>query len=215
MPYTHLKELIDHFAQFEQETGAQDMAGFGRWLVQRTTDPKGEFPAADAFGEPIESKITREMGRLTSFVKHYIKKATKDSPLAGWNDMVAIIVLFYGGDRRKTELIQMSLMELSPGMEVVRRLLRLGLIEDFPDPDDGRARRVQLTPQGRMMYQTLEKEIQKVSQIVVGNLSSAEKQQLLVLLEKLGHFHMPIWLEDGDSELDSILGKYIARNQAE
>ena len=106
----------------------------------------------------------------------------------------------------------MGLMELSPGREVIRRLLRLELIEEFPDPDDGRAKRVQLTAKGREMYQQVETEIDKVGKIISGNLTLEEKHHMVAMLGKLVHFHYPIWYADADSGLDVIVEKYVGVN---
>jgi DNA-binding MarR family transcriptional regulator len=206
MDYSNLKELIDYFEAFGKETGSQDIPAFAAWLHQKTNLRVEKNPRNTEV--ELDWRIAQEMGKLTNFTKHYIKKAIRKTPLAGWNDLVAIIVLFYSGSRRKTELIQMSLMELSPGMEVLRRLLRLELITEFPDPDDGRAKRVKLTDAGRNIYIQLEGEINHASKIVGGNLSLEEKHQLAVIAEKLTHFHYPIWNEDADSEMEVILEKY-------
>lgn len=207
MRYAKIKELIDYFEQFELENGSQDISSFAYWLHQQTSaSPKTVSPKDKE--QQLNEKISEELGKLSNYAKHYVKKATKDTPLAGWNDMVAMIILYYSGSKRKTELIQMGLMDLSPGMEVIRRLLRLGLIEEFSDPDDGRAKQVKLTDSGFEMYKQMEKQISKVSQIIGGNLTVEEKQQLTIILEKLAHFHYPIWQEDADSKLDKVLAKY-------
>ncbi|MEO0469203.1 MAG: winged helix DNA-binding protein [Bacteroidota bacterium] len=209
MKYQKLKELIDLFDQFESESGSDDIVSFSRWIQQRENELRGEKMENYQAGQLLESDILRHFGRVSNFARHYIRKATRNSPLVGWNDLVAIIVLYFAGDMRKTELIQRCLIELSPGMEVVRRLLRLGLIEEFPDPDDGRAKRINLTDAGREMFVKMEAELKKVGTIVSGNLSENEKQQLQLILEKLGHFHDPIWQDDEGSSLESIIEKYL------
>ena len=58
------------------------------------------------------------------------------------------------------------------------------------------------------MFVRMESELKKVGTIVAGNLSESEKHQLHLILEKLGHFHDPIWQEDEGSSLEAILDKY-------
>ncbi|MEL6252470.1 MAG: MarR family winged helix-turn-helix transcriptional regulator [Bacteroidota bacterium] len=206
MKYDKIKELMDHFEAFENETGSQEISSFAHWLHKKSL--KENYYQGPKLEQQLNERIVEELGKINNYTKHYIKKVTRESPLAGWNDMVAIIILYYAGSRRKTEVIQMGLMELSPGMEVVRRLLRLDMIEEFPDPDDGRAKRIKLTKKGREMFVEMEKEIKKVSKIMSGNLNVEEKQQLLFILEKLQNYHYPIWIEDQDSAIDKILDKY-------
>lgn len=209
MKYQQIQLLIERFGAFEAETGKQSIEDFAKWTLAQTPPQRVSNGANPQQAVLIQGRIMEDMGRITSFVKHYVRKAIKDSPLAGWNDMVAIIGLFYAGSQRKTELIQAGLMELSPGMEVIRRLLRLELITAFPDPDDGRAKRVKLTRTGEDMFHQIERELQKVGQIIAGNLSLSELQQFASQLQKLNHFHSPIWQTDQDASLDQLIQKYI------
>jgi hypothetical protein len=48
----------------------------------------------------------------------------------------------------------------------------------------------------------------KVSQIIAGKLSSAERIQLFYLLSKLHDFHNPIFLNEKETSIDKILEKY-------
>jgi DNA-binding MarR family transcriptional regulator len=52
---------------------------------------------------------------------------------------------------RVTELAAMSNLDASTVSRHVQQLHRSGLIERSPDPDDGRAQRVALSPQGRAL----------------------------------------------------------------
>ncbi|MEO1450566.1 MAG: MarR family transcriptional regulator [Bacteroidota bacterium] len=211
MRYEKIKQLIDLFENFENETGSDDFTSFGNWLQHRESGVAVVLDEPERGCSPVEGAIMMEVGRLTNLVKIYIRKATSETPLAGWNDMAAIIVLYDSpaGSLRKTELLQTALIEMSPGMEVLRRLKREGVIREFPDPDDKRAKRVRLTRAGKRLYKEIEKDLCKVGKVVVGNLSLEEKQRLHLILEKLGHFHYSIWDEDAEATLDQILEQYI------
>ncbi|NJL74407.1 MAG: winged helix DNA-binding protein [Saprospiraceae bacterium] len=163
----------------------------------------------------LNSDITQYIGMLFNHARHYVKTATKQTPLVGWNDLVAMVVLFYGGSMRKTELIQRCLIELSPGIEVLKRLLRQGLVEEFDDVADGRAKQVNLTQSGKKLYQEIEARMEKVGQIVAGNLSLDEKRQLVPLLHKLINFHQPIFEEDLGKDLEVILEKWVREDKGE
>ncbi|MEM6805535.1 MAG: MarR family winged helix-turn-helix transcriptional regulator [Bacteroidota bacterium] len=206
MKYDKLKELMDYFAAYEEETGSQDIASFSHWLQKKSTE--SVTTQGSKLEQQINERVVEGLGKINNYLKHYIKKVTKDSPFAGWNDLVAMAILYHSEDRRKTELIQIALMELSPGMEVVRRLLRQDLIKEFPDPKDKRAKRISLTDKGKKLYREMEEKIQRVNIIVNGNLNPNEKQQFLYLLEKLQQFHYPIWVQDQEGEITQILEKY-------
>lgn len=212
MNATLLRQLIDHLEVFEKETGQHDLAAFITWMQGKDLPVPTAAPAReDHFS--IDGQIAATLSVLQQHARHYVKTALKDSPLVGVNDFGFLAILFYREDSlRKTELINQGYNELSPGMEVVRRLLRHGLIEDFDDPDDRRARRVRLTEQGRTVFLGIIEEMEKASRIVTGNLDDREKIQLLNLLQKLQQFHDPIWKRDWGLSLNEILQKYLVNS---
>lgn len=207
--YQQIKTLIDHFECFEQETGTQDLSSFATWLNIKMNIAGTNTDKIEADHRPIESRILQSLAILSSHLKHYIKTAIRDTPLVGWNDLVVMIVLYYGKAMRKTELIQAALIEISPGIEVIKRLLRTDLIYEYNDPGDGRAKLVDMTSQGRKLFEQTLPQMALAQNIAVGNLTDTEKQQLIPILSKLVHFHDPIFKQDLGSGLEEIIGKYV------
>ena len=207
--YQQIKTLIDHFECFEQETGTQDLSSFATWFNIKMNTANTSTNEIEADHRPIESHILQSLAILSNHLKHYIKTAIKATPLVGWNDLVIIIVLYYGRAMRKTELIQAALIEISPGIEVIKRLLRTNLIYEYNDPKDGRAKLVDITPRGRQLFEQTLPKMDLAQNIAVGNLTNTEKQQLIPILSKLVHFHDPIFKQDLGSELGEIIEKYV------
>ena len=79
-------------------------------------------------------------------------------------------------------------MEVSSGIEVIRRLLRIGLIEDYPDPHDRRSKRVRITTAGRQILTDLRPGMDNIGELVTGNLTEREKNQLARILQNLNTF---------------------------
>lgn len=210
MRYATIKILLEKLEKFEQETGQADVEGFAAWLLQQSSTPN--LPRFSTKWDPQLSddnaRLGMQVGILNQHAKHYIKTALKGLPLKGIFDYTFLATLL-PGSLRKSELIQSALVEFSPGMEVIRRLLRHHLIEDFEDPADGRSRRVRITPAGEQAFQEASARFEVVNQIIAGNLTYEEKQLLLNLLSKLIHFHQPIWNEHWGEDLEQIREKYL------
>jgi DNA-binding MarR family transcriptional regulator len=58
------------------------------------------------------------------------------------------------GGSRLTDLAERAMMTKQSVGEVTSDLERLGYVERVPDPDDGRAKLIRLTPKGRAAYKT-------------------------------------------------------------
>ena len=99
----------------------------------------------------------------------------------------------------------MNIHEKTTGMEVIKRLLNNGLIEQTDDPKDRRSKRLLITGKGMgVLFGTFE-EMRKASLIIAGTLNEAEKMQLLHLLQKLHFFHKPLFLNERETGLDGLL----------
>lgn len=212
MRYETLREVMDLLHQFETETGQSDVKSFSVWLYYQSN--KTSITTSDI--PPEESEYGNQDGQIAAFImklsihsRHYIKTALKDTPLVSLHDFTSLAVLFAKGHQRKTDLIAMNMLEFSPGTEVLRRLLRNGLIEDYNDPNDGRSKRVRITEFGKDIFLATLDKINRVATLMVGNLNAEEKIQLLILLNKLRKFHEPIWEKDRGTELEVLSEKYL------
>lgn len=209
MDYDTLRRLIDHFEAFERETGQEDLAAFSIYLQHQYKDG----PVADKidpynrFGD-YNGQLAHAVGTLYQHARHYIKTALSDLPLKGLHDFTFLATLLEMGDQRKTDLIATNMMEYSPGMEVIRRLLRHDLIADFDDPEDARSKRVRITPEGRSVFQQALRQMMLATRIVGGNLTEEEKILFLSISKKLLNFHRPIWDEEHGQPLEDIVEKH-------
>ncbi len=107
----------------------------------------------------------------------------------------------------KIQLIEKNVHEKQSGLEVIKRLLKHGLIAERDDEHDKRSKRVFLTVKGRTTFYRSLETMGKVSAIIAGKLSPEEKQQLFTLLKKLEDFHNPIFLNNRSLALDELLTK--------
>lgn len=210
MTYDLLKEVIGLLEVFEQETEQHDLTAFSNWLYQRQNDvEEEEIPRTrwDEYPPNLDAHIAMSIGGLNAHAKHYIKTGLKNTELKGLHDFTFLATLVDQGDLRKTDLIALNMMEFSPGMEVIRRLLRNGFIADYENPEDGRSRRVSITADGKAVFEKAMEQMHKVNKIVAGNLSDAEKHGLLLKMRKLIAFHQPIWDNEYGEDLEKIMEK--------
>lgn len=211
MSYHLLKEVIGLLEEFEQESGKQDLPAFVQWLQTRVAEPQEEVPTTrwDDYTSDIDAHLAMNIGVLHTHAKHYIKTALKDTELKGMHDFTFLAALVAHGDLRKSDIIAKNMLEFSPGMEVIRRLLRNGFIEDYENPEDGRSRRVSITPTGQAVFAAAMQKMQNVHLIVAGNLTIKEKELLLHQLRKLIAFHQPIWDNEYGEDLEKIAERHI------
>lgn len=89
----------------------------------------------------------------------------------------------------KSDLISRNIQEKTSGTEVIRRLLFAGLVKQWDDENDKRAKRISITKQGKELLYQVFTDMNDVGKMVSGKLSLSEKLSPQYLLQKLETFH--------------------------
>jgi DNA-binding MarR family transcriptional regulator len=148
------------------------------------------------------------MNRFASF---YTKKAFHDLEITNVNEFSILACIQGLGTPTKTEVAHFNLLEKTTGTEMMKRLIKLGFIEEFDDENDKRSKRVKITPRGNNIMETAVQQLWELSEIVVGNLSDDQKHELASMLEELNDFHSSIYFKDSMLTLGDIITKNVLK----
>lgn len=227
--YDLLIELLPILEQYEAQRGKhQEMnpTDFLSWwnqhFMQQPLHHEQEtaiapFPPTQKSLEelPPEAKLTVQARAvqllivLNKYIKFYLKKGFNNQQIKTTDDFGFLASLMSVESLTKTELIQRNYVEMPSGMEVIKRLKRYGFVHTFPDPNDGRATRVTITPKGKEQFFQVLPALQEISQLAMGNMNEPERRQLLFLMQKLHLFHKPIFEEEKKSDWKDIAANYL------
>lgn len=206
--YELIKQLIDLTGDFIKGRTDKDihLKEFSNWLSKRM-DETIVNEQYEITGHSIEAEIAAYIGRISRYSNSYIKSAMTDLPFTTDMDFAFTAILHRSGSIGKTDLIRKMAYEKSSGMEVIKRLLKNGIIEQFPNPDDKRGKLLRLTEKGEENVIKAYSEAHKAAKTVSGCLTKKEQLILLKTLKKLDDFHQPIYLNE-EKDLNSIIEKY-------
>jgi len=208
--YEFLKSLLTQAEAFERDTPAKDqqtLAGFTAWLGEQFRQtPEAAEPNGQ---EMIGVEIATFLVHLYRYTKLYSKKNLANTQLSTIDEFSYMVILIDGPAPTKTELIERNIHEKTTGIELLRRLIRGGLIEQFDDPTDRRSQRLKLTEQGRQTIFQILPRMDEVAKLVGGNLTGAEKKQLAFLLKKLHLFHNQIFMNERDVPIETLIERLI------
>lgn len=216
--YKLLQKIIDYLDEYESHSDNINIEEFSIFLKDRVLLKKNIIKTENLdftkkenhnYKKFVEVEFSTLLTNLYRFAKHYLKKAFKETNFNSVDEFSFLATLVKEKSLLKSELINRHLLEISTGSEVLRRLIKLGLIKEFKDPDDGRAKRVELTNEGFMEITKAFKEMYKVAQIVKGNLYENELREAIVIFKKLSFFHWDIHNHDKEADIDEIYEKYI------
>lgn len=208
-----LINLLDQFSSEKQGNEDYSISDFVGFLNSKIGSQDVAMRKIEGNVEPGLKILRTDSNTDTSilitlmfrYAKGYVKKALQNSPIQTADEFAFLITLMTYESLTKTELINKQIMEKSSGVEVIKRLISMQMIEEFADELDRRSVRVRITPTGRQTIITVLPEMAKVSKVVVGNLTQPEVNTLTYLLKKLDYYHNDIFLNKRNLGLDELL----------
>lgn len=218
-----LKQLIEYLSNFEAENqgveplNLNDFIGYlntqiNNSLIERNVGGLNGPPIVNQMGEETHSVIARLVIIMNRYAKGYIKKALDGSKIQTGEEFSYLIILLTFESLTKTELINKNVMEKTSGIEIIKRLLKLDLIEETDDTIDKRSKRVSITLNGRNELMKVLPKMHLVTTLVSGNLTKQEQATMAYLLKKLDHYHHGIFTDDKLCDFDELTRKYLSNN---
>jgi MarR family transcriptional regulator, lower aerobic nicotinate degradation pathway regulator len=197
--YSLLKEVINLVEEFENKNDSQsfELQDFISWTTTKIYTEK-LCKVADDQTEikeklMLNAEISRYIFRLNRFASNYTKDFLTDLPLISLNDFVFVAQVHQFESITKTDLIKSALMDKSPGMEIIKRLIAKNIFEEFENKEDKRSKKIRLTSFGfETIFKTYDKMTQ-VSDIVCADMGYETKLNLLETLKYLDKHHQNIY----------------------
>ena len=211
-----LMQLIDQYCDFaegqpeEKDITIKDFLGYmnARNSEAAVTMRKIEG-SEETWLKEKHRKVNNDISILLVFMyryaKAYIKKALRNSVLQTPEEFTFLITLMTYKSLTKTKLINTQILEKTSGTEIIKRLVKLGLIKESEDEDDKRSMQVSITDSGRDEIISLLPVIDTVADIVIANLTLEERNSLYYLLNKMDIFHNDIFQHRKNEELQTLV----------
>ena len=189
-----LKQVVDiSFAFIEGTQDDLDMHVFLQYLEahlsQDSKNTAGEGGKLASAADDLGIKLVL----LNRYAREYVKIALENSGLTTADEFSFLIALFANGSHTKSELIHKMLLTKTSGTEVIKRLLKRKLIYEYDDVNDKRSKRVEINDLGSAKVLELLPRISISSDLIKGNLTASELNQLNRLLTKLESHHKSVF----------------------
>lgn len=211
MSYQLLHELLDLVERYEEFRGNAElsMSNFLRFAdqsleQQASTEESGVAMKGHAY---LNAMIARDISFVYRYMRYIVRKAIKDTPLQTIDEYTYLITLMAKGEMTKTELNNYNVIEKTSGSEIIRRLLKSGLISQMRNMEDRRSLLLSITPEGRRVVRDLLPRMQQSSDILLRDLSWDQKIFLHTLHEQLYESNHPLVLTERETDLDELLKK--------
>ena len=174
--------------QIEKHTDNHSLESFIIWLNSRLFS-EGKAGKSKHSPELVDMELSFLLVMQSRYYKTYAKRVLGESELTSPDGFSFLYHLNHTDSFRKMELIKIHNLEPPSGIEVLKRLLNNGFIEEYDDTDDKRAKRIKITEKGKKELQIVMPKMAEVFSLMTAELTLNEKVHMLAFLKKMNDFH--------------------------
>lgn len=198
-------EVVNLFAEFNKETGSENVYEFSVWLNRRL---KAHPSGSDNTGDDNRMLVWLTH-RLSKIFRWYAKSTLQSNGLKSMDEYFFLVSLSKLSMPSKTEVYADTITEINTGTQMMKRMIEAGLIEEFADKQDKRIHRVKITAKGKRVKETFFRESVSYLKLKSGNLSSVEIRELIRILTYLENFHTNIYFNDSGLSFEEMIEKHL------
>ena len=198
--------VLTEWERFIEEHPQGGVREFASWILMNT-DPlrkasvwpeaepvlKSGMRLSEAFPESEDFLSWFFMGRLIRYVKFYTKAMMTAHGMANPDEFLFLSLVNEMDRPTKKEVCVAHATELTTGMDILRRLLKQGFIEEFADERDGRSKRLLITQKGKDVIGAMQKELLRLEPNVLADLNETDRKGFLQTLQYLNNYHYPFY----------------------
>jgi DNA-binding MarR family transcriptional regulator len=205
MPYVSAIPVLTAWERFSDQQPQGSLREFASWLLNHL-DPLRQTPALPnsepimKSGQRLSEVFDNEdflahffIGRLGRYAKSYGKSIIAEHGFASSDELLFLSLISRMDQPTKKEVCIANATELTTGMDILRRLVKNGLIEETPDERDGRAKRLSLTDQGHAMINRIYAQFEQIPTSVLADLDEVERRQFIQTLTYLNNYHFQFY----------------------
>lgn len=197
-------ELVNRWHEYQQTHNNATLTDFFRYSLM-TEEQNPSLKEEDQYAKiPLEARLSRCIGRVYRFQSMYARKALGELDFKNLDDFLYLNVISRMGNPKKSEVIYENISEFSSGTEIIKRLIRLGLVKESEDTKDRRSKRLMVTPKGKKMLMKCYEKMRDISSMGLSILSDNDKELAFSLLHQVDTLHTDIYEKVRNKNIDEI-----------
>lgn len=182
-------ELVKLWGAYEAEHPGANIEEFCRHYLASGIKKENTSPPKGAILPDLSGQLVILLRRIGKFHINYSNKALEGTELGQMEEFGILVTIYNQKNPIKSEAIYQNIMELSSGSNMLIRMKKRGLIDEYDDEQDKRVKRLRLTPKGEATVLEAKDKVIRVAQMMVNDLSDENKRLCIQLLSPINqHF---------------------------
>lgn len=204
--YHTIQQLISFWDEFEALNTDAGLTAFAGWLKDLLEKKKGGDKDIYSRGEgntapenQVETEVDNKhkfislISRLARLQDFYTKKLFEGLPLSNLLEFNFLMHINKNMSLKKKEIIDYNLVEYTTGIDIIKRLIRLGLVDEFQDQLDRRSKRLKITSEGKKVLVEALITLKKIEHLFFLSPDLDDWETCIPVLETLEAYHSGIF----------------------
>ncbi|MCO6462469.1 MAG: winged helix DNA-binding protein [Saprospiraceae bacterium] len=198
-------ELVKLWGEFEKSHPLGSIEDFCKDFVSRQYKERIKDLSTNGHTTAITSALLmRIISRISRLNQIYASKALKETGLRHLDEFSLIQTIGLSGSATKSEIIYSNLQELSSGTDLINRMIKRGLIREYPNPDDKRSKLVSLTAKGKEVNRKSAEKMIKLFELFTSDLSEEDINLCIQLLKPTEMQFSDLWQNNKGKTLEEV-----------
>jgi DNA-binding MarR family transcriptional regulator len=217
--YTILKQLLDLWESFENEGQALNLLNFSEWMSNQLrhkprlnktvgydkikTGQPDRMTYVNGLDGPAH--FLESISRISRYHEFYIRKFLVDLPINHRLEYLFLRTVRQMRQAKKTDLINIHLVDYTTGMDIIKRLIRSELITETTDKNDKRVKLLEITGKGSDILSRADKRVNDERNMFLSCISMNKWKKTMPVLEEISQFHNSVYLKHNDKPYAELL----------
>ena len=205
-------ELVKLWGEYEAKHPGGTLEGFFRYQLSLSAKKKEEDVPGWQMNPPrLSGNLMMLLRRISKFHLVYANKALEGTGLDQMDEFGILRTVYNQVNPIKSEAIYDNIIELSSGTNMLIRLKKRGLIDEYEDERDKRVRRLRLTGKGEEALKKARAQVHLVADMMLQGLPDEDKQLCLKLLQSIDDRFAELFPKQKDRPFEKVFRENLER----
>jgi DNA-binding MarR family transcriptional regulator len=203
-------ELVNLWGDFAEKQPSGSIEDFCRhYLAHRRRDESKGVLVGGVVPAVADGLLLKIIGRISRLNMNYANLALEGTGLNQIEEFGMLGTIRQEKNPKKTEVIYANLLELSSGTDMLNRMKKRGLIQEYNDTGDKRSKRIKLTPKGEKAINSCKEKIMQNALMLMNDLSDDDKLLCIQLLKNVEIKFSALWPKHKGRKFEEIFKEVI------
>jgi len=160
-----------------------------------------------------DSMFMMTVSRTTLAFWGYMRIALKGTSMPSIESLMVCAALNALGESSKTDVINYSMFEVSTGMDMIKRLVKAGFINQRTDPRDKRSRLLTISDEGKKVLFQCFKKSTLARDILLHGVTEDDKKLVSRILFPIQEKHAKLSVESKGKPIEDIYNSFVGEEK--